>query len=87
MRTVIIRLPGEDFPTAIIRMRKWLDTNECEPTGYRYDQNEDTVVVSVDFPVDAQAEAFARRFDGESDLPGGSPISHPPMNTRTAPPG
>jgi hypothetical protein len=75
MRTVIIRLPGEDFPTAIVRMREWLDANECEPTGYRYDQNEDMVVMSVEFAVHSHAGAFARRFDGKSGPPGDSPRS------------
>jgi hypothetical protein len=66
MRTVIIRLSGEDFSTAIIGVRDWLEKNWCEPTGYRYDQNDDTVMVSVDFAFDAQAKAFAKRFDGQS---------------------
>jgi hypothetical protein len=66
MRTVIIRLSGEDFSAAIVRMRDWLKKHRCEPTGYRYDQDEDTVMVSVDFAVDAQAKAFARRFGGQS---------------------
>jgi hypothetical protein len=65
MRTVIVRLSGEDFSPTIVRMRDWLEKNRCEPTGYRYDQDEDAVVVSVDFTVNAQAEAFAKRFDGE----------------------
>ena len=69
MRTVRICLPGEDFPTAINWMREWLESNECEPMGYRYDQDEHTVVISVDFAARAQAEAFARRFDGESGPP------------------
>jgi hypothetical protein len=66
MRTVIVHLSGEDFSATIVRMRDWLEKNRCEPTGYRYDQDEDAVVVSVDFTVNAQAEAFAKRFDGES---------------------
>ena len=65
MRTVIIRLSGEDFSTAIVEMRDWLEKNRCEPTGYRYDQDDDMVVVSVDFAVDARAEAFAKRFGGQ----------------------
>jgi hypothetical protein len=66
MRTVRIRLSGEDFSTAIVGMRDWLEKNRCEPTGYRYDQDDDMVVVSVDFAVDAQAEAFAKRFGGQT---------------------
>jgi hypothetical protein len=66
MHTVIIRLSGEDFSTAIARMRDWLEKHSCEPTAYRYDQDEDTVVVSVDFAIEAQAQAFAKRFDRQS---------------------
>jgi hypothetical protein len=49
MRTVTIRLSGEDFSTAIVRMRDWLDKHRCEPTGYQYDQNDEIVVMSVGF--------------------------------------
>jgi hypothetical protein len=74
MRTVIIRLSGKDFAPAIVRMRDWLEKYRCEPTAYRYDQDDDTVVVSVDFAVDAQAKAFAKHFDGQSDQ---RPVSRP----------
>ena len=66
MLTVIIRLSCADFSAGIVRVRDWLEKHRCEPTGYRYDQNEDTVAVSMDFAVDAQAKAFAERFDGQS---------------------
>jgi hypothetical protein len=66
MHTVIVQLSGEDFSTAIVTMREWLEKHRCEPTGYRYEQNEGAVVVSVDFAVDAQATAFAERFDGQT---------------------
>ena len=65
MRTVVIRLSGKDFSTAIVRIRHWLEKHRCEPSAYRYDQDEHTVVVSVNFAVDAQAKAFAKRFNGE----------------------
>ena len=51
---------------AIVRMRDWFKKNRCEPTGYRYDQNEDTVVVSVDFAIDAHAKTFVKRFGDQS---------------------
>ena len=66
MRTVTLRLSGEDFSAAIVRMRDWLKKNRCEPTGYRYDQNEDAVMLSMDFAVDAHAKAFVRRFGDQS---------------------
>jgi hypothetical protein len=68
MRTVVLRLSGEEFSTAIVKMRDWLKKNRCEPTGYRYDQDEDTVVLSVDFAVDAQAKAFVTRFGDQTAI-------------------
>ena len=74
MRTVKIRLSGEDFTPAIVRMRDWLKKHRCEPTAYRYDQDDDTVVVSVNFAADTQAKAFAKHFDGQSgDQQSGAP--------------
>jgi hypothetical protein len=66
MRTVTLRLSGEDFSAAIVRMRDWFNKHPCEPTGYRYDQSEDTVVVSVDFAIDAHAKAFVKHFGDQS---------------------
>jgi len=65
MRTVIIRVPDEDFSSAIATMRDWLEKHRYEPVVYRYHQEDDTIVVSVDFGVDTQAEAFAKRFGGQ----------------------
>jgi hypothetical protein len=47
-------------------MRDWLGKHRCEPTAYRYDQDDDTVVVSVNFTADTQAKAFAKHFGGQS---------------------
>jgi hypothetical protein len=62
MHTVTIRLAADDFFTAIVSIRDWLEKNRCEPTGYRYDQDEDVVVMSVNFADHSQAKAFARRL-------------------------
>jgi len=74
MRTVTIHLSGEDFRTAIVAMREWLKENQCEPTSYRYDQNDETVVMSVDFTEHSQAKAFAKRFGGKTGDQLRSPI-------------
>ena len=68
MRTVILRLSGEEFSTAIVKMRDWLKKNRYKPTGYRYDQDEDTVVLSVEFAVNAQAKAFVKRFGDQTAI-------------------
>jgi hypothetical protein len=65
MRTITVRLPADEFSSMMITMREWLDCNRYEPIRFKYDQDEDAVVVSIDFQTDAAAEAFARRFDGE----------------------
>ncbi|MBV9248878.1 MAG: hypothetical protein JO227_06485 [Acetobacteraceae bacterium] len=41
---------------------QWLDDNGYWPTRYKYDHNEDAVLVIIDFDVDVAAEAFATRF-------------------------
>lgn len=42
---------------------EWLDANRYEPIRYKYDDNEHTVLVTVDFATELDAEAFATRFD------------------------
>ena len=66
MFTVLVPVHGEEFSTAIMMMRDWFHRNRCEPVGYRYDQDEDTVFMSIDFNVPAQAAAFAECFGGQS---------------------
>ena len=67
MRTIKVKLCAEDLSREMAAMREWLDHNSHEPRRFNCDKDRDTVVLSVDFMVDAAAEAFARRFDGESE--------------------
>ena len=62
MRTVKVRLAAADLSHEMAAMREWLDHNSYEPTRFKYDHEEDAVVVSIDFPTDAAAGAFASRF-------------------------
>jgi hypothetical protein len=66
MRTVAVRLVDADFAQQMALMRDWLDCQCSEPTRFIYDQANDGVVVSVEFPNEGDAEAFAIRFDGKS---------------------
>jgi hypothetical protein len=81
MRTVTVRLPAAGFSAAMADMREWLDRNRCEPTKFKYEQHNEAVVLSVDFPNDQEAEAFAGRFDRD-EPPAGTPPGvggpHPP---------
>jgi hypothetical protein len=64
MRTVTVRLGAAEFSSAMAEMREWLDANRYQPIRYKYDHHEDAVLVTVDFPAEVAAEAFATRFDG-----------------------
>ena len=64
MRSVTVRLRAAEFSATMTAMREWLDANRYEPTMYKYDRNEHTLLVTVDFAVEMATEAFATRFDG-----------------------
>jgi len=64
MRSVTVRLRVAQFSAMMTAMREWLDANRYEPTMYKYDHHEDTVLVTVDFAAELAGEAFATRFDG-----------------------
>jgi hypothetical protein len=66
MRAVAVRVADADFAQHMALMREWLDSHCFEPTRFIYDQANDEVVVSVEFPNEGDAEAFAIRFDGMS---------------------
>jgi hypothetical protein len=59
MHTITIRLKSVEFFVAIVEIREWLDCNRCKPVRFKYDQDEDDVVLSVDFKTEAAASAFA----------------------------
>jgi hypothetical protein len=63
VRTVKVRLPGADLPREMAEMRGWLDRNGYEARRFNCTQHIDEVVVSVEFTIDAAADAFAARFD------------------------
>lgn len=73
MRTVTVRVPAIDLSREMVAMRGWLDHNGYEPTRFDCGKSGDKVVLSVDFRTAAAAEAFARRFDGESRPPASGP--------------
>jgi hypothetical protein len=68
MRKVEICVRQADLPREMGAMRDWLDQS-----GYvlnRFDCKKDTevVLICVEFSVDAEADAFAARFNSKSDL-------------------
>jgi hypothetical protein len=62
MRSVRVRLRAAEFSAMMRAIGEWLDANQYLPTRYKYDHNEDTVLVTVDFAAEVAAEAFATRF-------------------------
>ena len=63
MRSVTVRIRTAEFSATMTAIGEWLDANRYEPTRYKYDHQEDVVLVTVDFPA-AVAAAFAMRFHG-----------------------
>jgi hypothetical protein len=57
--TITTRLKAVEFFVAIVEIREWLDCNRYEPVRFKYDQDEDDVVLSVDFKTEAAASTFA----------------------------
>ena len=41
MRRVIVRVAAADFAREMGAMRRWIDSNQYEPTRFKYDQDED----------------------------------------------
>ena len=72
MRAVVVRLVDADFARQMASIGEWLDRYRCEATRFVYDQADGEVVVSVEFPNDSDAEAFAIRFNGQSSADNGS---------------
>jgi hypothetical protein len=68
MDSVTVRIRDAEFSATMIKISAWLDANQYQPIRYRYDHHEDAVLVTVDFPAKATAEAFATRFDGAYHL-------------------
>lgn len=66
MRTVVVRVADGDLSGDLAQMREWLTRHGYDPARFVYDQAEDALVISIEFPDDQQAEAFATRFDDQA---------------------
>ena len=69
MRSVTVRIRAAEFSATMTAIGEWLDANRYEPTRYKYNHDEDAVVVTVDFSAGVAAKAFATRFDGIGRFP------------------
>jgi hypothetical protein len=66
VNTITIKLRRPDLSREMAEMRTWLDHHGYEPSRFHCDQHGDEVVTSVAFRIDAQADAFAARFQAQS---------------------
>ena len=69
MHSVTIRICAGQFSAAMTAIREWLDANRHKPARYKYDHDEDAVLVTIDFPAGVAAKAFATRFHGVDRFP------------------
>ena len=69
MHSVTVRILAGEFSATMTAIREWLDANRYKATRYKYDHDEDTVLVTVDFSAGVAAKAFATRFDGVDRFP------------------
>jgi len=69
MHSVTVRICAGEFSATMTAIREWLDANRYKATRYKYDHDEDAVLVTVDFLLGAAAKAFATQFDGVDRFP------------------
>jgi hypothetical protein len=82
MSSVTVRIRATEFSATMTAIGEWLDANRYKPTRYKYDHEEDAVLVTVDFPAEVAAEAFAMCFDSVDRL---SPKPASPDSPRQLP--
>ena len=55
-------------------MRGWLDSHSCVPSSFKYDLEQESTIVHVQFIKEDEAAVFKRHFDGsESDFVNSEP--------------
>jgi len=72
MHTVDIRVKQGELSRQMSEMRLWLDEHRVEPSTFSCRDQNCGVLVSVEFRLAHQSEAFAERFDGRANGPLGA---------------
>ena len=62
MRTVRVTLNSADLSREMEEMREWLDRSGYETRRFDCNQHGESVIVSVEFMLDTEADAFAAHF-------------------------
>jgi hypothetical protein len=69
MRSITVRIRAAEFSATMTAIAEWVNANRYRPARYIYDHDEDAVLVTVDFPAEVAAKAFATRFEGVDRFP------------------
>ena len=67
MYLVDIRMQPGDLSRQMSAMRIWLDEHRFEPSTFSCRDADSGVLVSVEFRIAQEAQAFAKRFDGRTN--------------------
>ncbi len=69
MSAVELCLSASELSREMGAMRVWLDEHRFELSSFSCRDVDDGVLVSVEFKIAGQAQAFAERFGGRADSP------------------
>jgi hypothetical protein len=64
MHKVEINVRTNELSATMAAMRLWLDERRCEPAVFRCRDDDEAVVIRLNFLVADEAAAFAARFAG-----------------------
>ena len=67
MYLVDIRMQPGDLSRQMSAMRIWLDEHRFEPSTFSCRDTDCGILVSIEFKVPREAEAFAEHFDGQAN--------------------
>jgi len=67
MYAVDIHVQPGDLSRQMSAMRIWLDEHRFEPSTFSCRDTDDGTLVSIEFKIPREAEAFAAQFDGRAN--------------------
>jgi hypothetical protein len=65
LHMVTVEFAAGDLGALMAAMRTWLDDRMFEPDTFRYQLGAEPAAIYVEFKIEAEARAFAERFQGE----------------------
>jgi len=64
LHVVEVRFGGDKFQELMLSVRGWLNTENAQPSTFRYWFSEPDTIVRVNFESEEQARAFVEAFGG-----------------------